>query len=280
MHKTIVYALVLIFTSASIPVVYSDVSTTNPHTTALPVWPRDKTQRCLQCHGNPTSNNPDQISSNCTEGCHAKEAKDLVSSEHRLLKCVYCHSVLHISDQNKDTCNSGCHNVGENLHDHQGNSSFASVWTLDQPKTPDQKAGLRENFHSYSAIDQVNRLGLSKIMKAKIYLAYLTLNGDSAGSNATRYMTCLNCHFETSNPQEEGVLKTFNSNIYKIGIRKVDTEFRDHRFTERAPEEFIAEKTNLFYQILPALIAITTITIIAVVINKQRNQRVKKGGRE
>ncbi|MFQ6134599.1 MAG: hypothetical protein ACE5KU_02140 [Nitrososphaerales archaeon] len=270
MRQPIIPALILqTFIITMIPATYADVSTTNPHIKTLEGWPADVELTCTPCHGDPPSTNPDTLSANCISKCHSTDASEIASSKHSGLKCIYCHAVLHIGDKDQESCNSECHNIKEYPHDHNGNDNFASIWMLDNPKTPDQKVGFREEFHSYTDLELVTELKIQKIEKGKIHIAYLDSQGSSAGSNATRYLTCLNCHFETEVPEEIGIPKTVTPGVIKMGVPRVEIEFRKHQIEARADEDFVAERGYPIYQLLPALIAIAAITIIGISLSRK-----------
>ncbi|MFC1753676.1 hypothetical protein ACFL96_09840 [Thermoproteota archaeon] len=262
-----------------IPIISADISTTNPHIKTLEDWPTDVDLTCIPCHGDPLLTNTDIISVNCTNECHRTDASEIASSKHSNLKCIYCHTVLHIGDKDQENCNSDCHNIKENSHDHEGNDNFVSIWVLDKPDASDQNIRFREEFRSYTDLELMTELEMPKIEKGKIYLAYLNTQGISTGSNATRYLTCLNCHFITDVPEEVGILQTVTLGIVKIGIPKINQEFRDHNLVTRHDNDFITEQNDLINQILPALISIiviVAITFVMIFLSKKEKLKVRR----
>ncbi len=257
-----------IFTNLVIYTVNADIITTKPHTTKLEDWPTDEENTCVLCHGDSPTTILEEISANCVNDCHSKEASDVSSSKHSGLKCVYCHPVLHVGYEDNGTCKD-CHNTVENKHNHEGKANFASVWLLNYSYKPNQLVTFKEVFHSYTNIELMSELEIDTTQRGNIYMAYLDSDGRSSGSNFTRYLTCLNCHYLAEDSKETGELVTTSEGVIKISVFRINQEFREHQLVLRDEEILVEEQFDLMSQILPAIIAITIITIMAVSLRRR-----------
>jgi len=246
---------------------YADVSTANPHIKTLKDWPIGVKNTCTPCHGDPASTSPDVISSNCVSRCHTLEASEVASSRHSGLKCVYCHSVVHVGDKDVEGCNGKCHGIDITRRMHR-DRNFASVWMLQAGVG--EVMSFKEELYSYTELELQLKLGLNQSENRKIYMAYLDSDGESTGTNATRYLICLRCHLATMRPEESGRLTTVAQGVVKIGILKTDMEFIGHKVESVVKNERLVERSFTLNQILPPIIAVIVVTMIILTLIRRR----------
>jgi hypothetical protein len=200
----------------------------------------------------------------CGEGhCHWNYVEALNASVHQSLDCGSCHSPLHVSLYEDG--------LGGWLFVNRLNNSGA---ILAKPVTP---ISLNQTVFYFDSANDTSSLGASILnWGGEVHWAWTNVSGYAAGiGSSTRYLTCLNCHFLTTNPAEAGLIKWINGMSF-IAIPEFTLSLAPHDLSESKlrDTEVIG---NEIVSITPSMIGITSglivgLGIIGLILFRRRSE--------
>jgi hypothetical protein len=169
----------------------------------------------------------------CGDGhCHVDLELVLSTSVHQSLNCGACHSPLHVSLYEDG--------MGAWLFVNRLNNSGAIAY---KPSTP---VSFNKTVYFFDTTNDTSSLGSSiSNWGGEIHWAWTNVSGVASGiSSSSRYLTCMNCHFLTTNPAEAGLTKMISGSTY-IAIPEFSLNLSPHSLTDDSLKETVSRNKQL-----------------------------------
>ncbi len=176
----------------------------------------------------------DIVYGTCAEGvhCHDVLAEALNASVHKSLNCGGCHVPLHVS-----------------LYD-GGVGGWLFVNRLNSSRTISYKpilpVSLNRTIFYFDSTNDTTKLGsVISNWGGEVHWAWVNISGSASSISAsTRYLTCFNCHFLTTNPAEAGLTRMIKGRTL-IAIPEFTLKLSPHGLTDLSLRE-AASNTSQF----------------------------------